>query len=153
MGKSRFEPVTLLASTSFTVAETANSTSVRLLEGINASPGAPGCRAIAFVLDVTDADTNASDTFDVSVQTKLDGTNWLDVVHFTQILGNGSDTLRFVAKVVADLATAEFEIATALGAAAVRNLLGLEWRVKTVLVDGGGAGSPKFDISVVAIPQ
>ena len=70
---------------------------------------------MAFVLDVTAAATEVGDTLDVFVQTKIDGTNWLDVVAFTQVLGNGG-TKRYVAKVSASAAQDDFENGTALTA-------------------------------------
>jgi len=85
------------------------------------------------------------------VQTKIDGTNWLDVAHFTQCLGNGG-ALRYVTKVIASVATAEFENGAALGAAAVRNLLGDEWRVRWTHTDAG-VDNGSFTFSVVACPM
>jgi hypothetical protein len=137
---SLYEPVTLAASA--TVTETGNgSTEVRLPKD---------ARAVAFVLDLTDAKTAAGDKLDVYVQVKLDGVNWVDAVHFTQILGNGSNTLRFFAKVTAAGAEAVFENGTALGAAAVRNLIGLVTRVRWAVVSGD---TPSFTFSAVAIPM
>lgn len=133
--------VTLLASAAQTATNT-GTTAVRL----------PDATAYAFVLDVTNAATDAGDTLDVFIQTKLDGTNWVDVVHFTQVLGNGSNTLRFISKITGDVATAEFNNATALGAAAVRNLIGDEWRVRFAVVDSGDANQT-FTFSVTAIPM
>ena len=92
--------------------------------------------AIAFTLDVTAAATDVGDLLDVYVQTKIDGTNWVDVVHFTQVLGNGG-AKRYMAKIIAGVATAEFENGTALGAAAVRNLMGTEYRVRWTVTDAG----------------
>src|SRR3990167_2186343 len=72
----------------------------------------PMCAAIGFELDVTSAAVGVDDTCDVYVQT-LYGSNWLTVVHFTQILGNGG-AKRYYAKVCSQLAQAEFENGTAL---------------------------------------
>jgi len=46
-------------------------------------------RGARFVLDVTAAATDANDTLDVYVQQAYDGTNYDDVAHFTQVVGNG----------------------------------------------------------------
>lgn len=142
--KKVFDVVTLLASDTRTAAGTVNTSAVKL-------PGAL-VSGMAFVLDVTDADTDAGDTLDVVIQTKLDGTNWTDVVHFTQVLGNGSDTLRFVAKVSATEPQAMFEIGSALAAGSIRHLLGDEWRVSYTIVDSGNANQ-SFTFSVTAIPM
>src|SRR3990167_7236070 len=97
--------------------------------------------AIVFVFDQALAGSAVDDTCDVFVQTKIDGANWVDVVHFTQRLGNGTDALRSVAKIRASAAMTEFENATALGAAAVRDLIGDEWAVRWVIVTGAGTHS------------
>lgn len=137
--KGAFEAVTLLASG----ARTAN--------GNGSAVKMPMAQAYAFVLDQTNAASAVDDTCDVFVQTKLDGTNWVDVVHFTQTLGNGTDALRYITRISAHITTAEFENATALGAAAVRNLIGDEWRVRYAIVTG--AGTHSFTFSVVGIPM
>ena len=105
---------------------------------------------MAFTLDVTAAATDAADTLDVYVQTMLDGANWVDVVHFTQVLGNGG-ALRYISKIVAQIGQAEFEVGTALGAAGIRNLLGDEWRVRYVQADADKDAS--FTFSVTACPM
>ena len=145
MATSIRQAVELLASTTVT-ADSTGTTAVRLLDRI------PNVQGIVFVLDVTDADTNVDDTLDVFVQTKCDGTNWVDVVAFTQLLGNGSDTVRHVGKILASAATTMFENATALTAGNVRHLFGEEWRVRYDFTDGGGAGTAQFVISVTATP-
>ena len=43
-----------------------------------------------FVLNVTAAATEVDDTLDVYIDTSYDGgTTWVNVGHFTQVLGNG----------------------------------------------------------------
>lgn len=103
---------------------------------------------VMFELDVTAAATEAGDTCDVFVQTRIDGTNWLDIVHFAQATGDGGAT-RQIAKIFANVAEAEYEVGTALGAAAVRNILGDEYRVRFVIVEVTGDNS-SFTFSVTA---
>lgn len=148
---SRFEPVTLMASATKTA--TGNSgTGTGGNEGVVVlGQDAREVQAMVFVFNLTDAKTDAVDTLDVFVQTKLGSEAWYDIVHFTQILGNGDDTVTYVAKVTCALATAEYEIATDLGAAAVRNLLGREFRVRWAITDADGDAS--FTFSVVAVPM
>lgn len=112
-------------------------------------PDAPN--AYVFILDVTAAATEVDDTLDVTIQTMVDGTNWIDVVHFTQVLGNGS-AKRYIAKISAESAMTMFENATALSAGAIRNILGNTWRVSWVQVDAGGSAD-SFTFSVVGIPM
>lgn len=140
MSVYQFHPIVLQASTTQTAST--NSSAVRLPDN---------ARAYAFVLDVTAAATAAADTMDVKIQTKLDGTNWLDVIHFAQLAGDGG-AKRYIEKI--EVATGEdgFEAAAALNAGEVRNLLGSHWRVVTTLVDAGGADT-SYTFSVTAIPM
>jgi hypothetical protein len=105
---------------------------------------------MAFVLDVTAATVAADDTLDVKVQCRLDGTNWVDVVSFTQCLGNGGAKRHF-AKIDAGIAQAMFENATGLAAGNVRNLIGEVWRTVHTQADADGDGS--FSFSVTACPM
>ena len=139
--KRDHDATTLLASAARTDTSTGEA-AVRLPGMVN---------GIAFVLDVTAAATEVGDLLDVYIQTKLDGTNWIDVVRFTQVLGNGG-ALRYISKITAAAALTEFENGTGLGAAAVRNLLGDEWRVRFDVTDAG-TDNASFTFSVVACPM
>lgn len=105
-------------------------------------------RVLILQLDLTAAATDAGDTLDVFVQTTVDGTNWVDIHHFTQILGNGG-AKRYYAKVVWDAALTEFENAAALGAAANRAIIGDQYRVRWAITDAGGVNA-SFTFSVRA---
>lgn len=99
--------------------------------------------AVEFQLDLTAAATDVGDTLDVFVQTTLDDLLWVDVVHFSQILGNGGVKL-YRAKLIGVLAETMFENAAALGAAAIRHLLGTQYRVRWVIVDADANASFTF---------
>lgn len=131
--------ITLQASAAKT--ETGNGSAVSF-------PGLPH-NGIIIEFDLTAAATDAGDTLDVYVQTIIDGTNWVDVAHFTQCLGNGG-AKRYFAKILSSTAQAEFENGTALGAAAIRNLVGNEWRVRWAITDAGTANA-SFTFSVIAM--
>lgn len=139
--KKAHDVVALLASTTTAAGavDTAGD-SVRL-------PRPPN--AIVFTLDVTAAATDGTDTLDAKVQTKLDGTNWVDVCSFTQVLGNGG-AKRHIAKILANTAEAMFSNAD-LAAGSVRHLLGDEYRVAYVQVDGDADAT--FTFSVSACPM
>lgn len=128
---------TLLASAARTA--TGVSDSVRL-------PDAPN--GYAFVLDVSAAATEGADTLDLAVQTKLDGTNWVSVVAFTQVTGNGG-VKRHIAKVSSNGAQAMFENAAAFAAGSIRNLVGDEWRCSWAITDSG-TDNASFTFSVTA---
>jgi len=152
MGLIKKQPVHNATDVRASAAVTAdgNGTAVRLWAMVN---------GITFTLDVTDANTDAEDLLDVYVQTKLDGTNWTDVVRFTQVLGDGG-AVRHIGKVTAQLAETMFEVDTALTAGAVRNMLGDDWRVRWDLTEAGppgatsgsGVGLASFTFSVAACP-
>lgn len=135
-----FQPIVLLASETQVVST--NSDPVRLPDNVS---------GIGFVLDVTAAATAAADTMDVKIQTMIDGVNWVDVVHFTQLVGDGG-AKRYIERVSAGGAEGGFENGTPLAAGEVRNLLGPNWRVVTTLVDGGGDDT-SYTLSVMAIPM
>lgn len=105
----------------------------------------------AFVLqcELTAAATDVGDTLDVFVQTTVDGTTWLDAVHFTQMLGNGG-AKRYVSKISAALAQAEYETGTSLSAAAVRHIFGSQWRVRWTITDANANGSFTFSVTANA---
>jgi hypothetical protein len=140
--KKAHDVVVLLASTTTTAGAVDTAGDAVTL------PRAPN--AIVFTLDVTAAATDAGDTLDIKVQTKLDGTNWVDVCSFTQVLGNGG-VKRHIAKILANTAESMFSNAD-LAAGSVRHLMGDEYRVAYVQVDGGGQNAT-LTFSVSACPM
>ena len=139
--KKAHDVVTIASITSVAGAVNANSTGVTLPSSM---------QAVSFVLDVTiPVASDVGDTLDVKVQTMIDGTNWVDVVHFTQVLGNGG-AKRFVAKIMASTAEALFADAV-IAAGTVRHLLGDEWRINYVQVDADSNAS--FVFTVKACPM
>lgn len=140
--KTSADYVTLMASAVETA--TGASTAVRMHSMVN---------AYVFTLDLTNAATDVGDLLDIAIQTKVDGANWVDVCHFTRILGNGSNTQRYGMKVVAGGSQAIYTATTALAAGnAVRNLVGDEWRVRWTIFDAG-ADNATFTFSVTACPM
>lgn len=130
-------PVTLLAST-VTPAGSVTATSAGVLV-------ADQTNAVAFILDVTAAATDTVDTLDVKVQAKADCANWYDVVHFTQVLGDGG-ALRHVAKILAGGSEAMF-LNAVLGAGSVRHILAEQYRVTYTQVDGDNDASFTFEVT------
>ena len=98
------EATTLLASANRTATGTGDA--VRLQSMVN---------GFAFTLNVTDTALAAGDLLDVFIQTKPDGTNWMDVVHFTQVAGNET-AVRHIGKVAAEQAETTFDASAALAA-------------------------------------
>lgn len=96
-------------------------------------------------LELTAAATDVGDTLDVFIQTTVDGTTWLDIVHFTQMLGNGG-AKRYIAKTNAAQPLTMIETGTALAAAAVRNLFGDQYRVRWAITDADADCSFTFSV-------
>lgn len=138
---------TLMPSITLTNTASGNSQTPQTVSGVNVAPVAlkDPWNCVQFVLDVTAAATSSGDTLDVTIQTLL-GSFWVDVVHMTQVLGNGGP-IRILAKLANANALAMFSNATALTAGNMRDLIGDQWAVKWSL---GGSGS--FTFSVTAIP-
>ena len=111
-------------------------------------------RGMVFTLDVTAAGTLVGDTLDVKIQTKLDGTNWEDVCHFTQVAGNGG-AKRFYFNIYGGVSyflggAAEFAGGEALGPGNFRSIFGDEWRAVWTVVNGGGTHSFTFAVKALA---
>lgn len=102
--------------------------------------------AVSVTMNVTAAATSAADTLDVFVQTKIRN-NWLDIMHFPQLTGNGG-TKQYTQKCLAGAAEGSFEHGSALGASAVRNLLGDEYRARWSAVDANGNAEWTFSMAI-----
>jgi len=107
-----------------------------------------------FLLEVTAAAAAGGDTLDVFVQTTFDpapqaSSVWIDIVHFAQIIGTATPPKRYIDKVIANQAQAEFENGSALAASGVRHIFGDAYRVKVTVVDGGAHGQ-SFTFSVTS---
>lgn len=109
-------------------------------------------RYARFVLDVTAAGTLAADTLDVFVQQSIDGgVTYDDVVHFTQVLGNGG-AVKHIAEWQSNI-TPEADLhAPADGTFAVGvrqgGLLTPPLRAKWTIVNGGGTHAFTFSITM-----
>ena len=143
IAKSQDDATTVASVTTTVGAKNAVTTTAVKLPGM--------VNGIVFVLDVTAAATAAGDTLDVAVQTLVDGTNYVDVVAFTQVLGNGG-AKRHIGKVTGDAALTMFEGGAALAAGSVRGILGDAWRVKYTQVDDGDQNAI-FTFKVTALPM
>lgn len=106
--------------------------------------------AAVFQLDVTAAATAAGDTLDVYIQHTVDGTNYDDFVHFTQVLGDGG-AKRFLARWNSLGAAPESELGAAqdaaMSAGVLQQPISRTWRVKWVIAS---ASDPAFTFSVTA---
>ena len=109
-----------------------------------------GYAAMVFILDVTAAATDVGDTLNVFIQTKGHIAEWLDVAHFTEVLGNGG-AKTFVTKIETGTAVSEYETGTALAAAAARDIMGDTYRVRWDIVDSDADGSFTFSVTYIGM--
>lgn len=143
MGSSIGEAITLLAS----AAQTATSSGETAVNVQDVRPRKPV--GWLFCLDVTAAATDAGDLLDVYVQTQI-GDNWVDILRFTQVLGNGGAKRFFESIVVED--DEAFDNASAIAAGDARSLFGPNFRVRFAITDAG-TDNASFTFSVTATPQ
>ncbi len=131
--------------------ETLAASAARVASGSGESFAFPGSIAgLALTLDVTAA-ASTGDLLDVYVQTKIDGTNWLDICRFTQV-GGTSTGIRHIDKIHANGAFAA-DASSALAAGQQRDLLGNPYRARWVITDSATAGNVSFSFSVHAQPM
>ena len=105
-----------------------------------------GWRRLWLSLDVDAAADDALDTLDVFVQTTIDGVNWIDIAHFTQVAGNDSPGTHVLKISMLDALT-EFEASASLAAGATRSLFGSRYRVRWEIVDNSGDASFTFSVT------
>ena len=99
--------------------------------------------------------TDIGDTCDVYVDVSPDsGTTWLNAIHFTQALGNGTDAASEYAVLYANTPGTSIVVATADAAStAVRpTLFGNQIRARWIIVNSGTADA-SFTFAVKAILQ
>ncbi|MEK7992897.1 MAG: hypothetical protein AAB403_03735 [Planctomycetota bacterium] len=104
-------------------------------------------------LDVTAAATEVGDTLDVYVDMAIDdGTKWHNLIHFTQVVGNGG-AKTFIACIKNDNpgASAVFATTSDAAAGATRQIgFGDRIRFRTVTVDATTTGNLSFTYSLKA---
>ena len=136
---------TLANLTAETTTAGANSTAVNL--------GGYWRRAVV-VLDHTVSGLDAADTLDVYVDVSLDGSKWINAVHFTQKAGNAAASTEFAILDPSSPGTATVVATSDANAAAVRpSVFGLQMRERHVIVNGAGGNAPAHTYSVKAYTQ
>jgi len=118
--------------------------------GTGTAVAAPGGRigAMQFIFDLTSAASTGSDTLDVYVETTLDGTNWIEIVHFAQVTGSAT-TYQMAGKIVAGLKEDLFTTSATLAASAHRDLFGSQYRAKWTITDDSGSASFAFTVNML----
>ena len=125
--------VTLRASAEIATATTQNGTAVKLQRKYS---------ELVAVLDATAVATDADDTLNVYIDTSFDGgTSWVNIGHFTEILGNGG-AKKFIMSFKANPIAASNSVpfgSDQSAAAALQIGFGDRIRYRAVTVDPTGA--------------
>lgn len=93
-----------------------------------------------WILNVTAAATEVTDTLDVYIDTLFGASTWINIAHFTQVLGNGGAKSFFTVTVPANMLTTD-AVTTDCAVGVARGVVGSQFRGRYVEVDGGGAAS------------
>lgn len=112
-------------------------------------PNLRAVKAAVLLLDVTAAAQLVGDTLDVYLQGSVDGSSWNDILHVTQVLGNGG-AKKYEARWFRDMAP-ETELGALLDKAMTEGVLQgpqavSNWRLAWV-VAGGANKSFTFSVS------
>ena len=99
-----------------------------------------------WLLNVTSAAAAAGDTLDVYVDTNVNDT-WINVAHFTQVLGNGGAKKYFTVTIPTNMTTTD-SATTDCAVGVARGVVGSQFRGRYVIVDGGAHGE-EFSFTVV----
>lgn len=106
---------------------------------IEYQPQSLGVPVFAFgELDVTAGGADSSDKLNVYIQVMLKSGDWIDVMHFTEVLGD-APAKRHVCKIAAAVAETTFEASASLASGAVRNILTDRWRCRWAVTNGNAA--------------
>lgn len=110
------------------------------------------CKQAIFVYDVTVASTGTADALNVYIQSSPDGTNWVDVVSFSQTTGSAAlqRVARWTATAAAPTTPEEALQSSALTAGSVaQGPGGRLWRVRSVVSDTSPTGDSSWTFSVI----
>ena len=106
------------------------------------------------LLDITASATDAADTLDVYVDVSLDGSTWLNAIHFTQQAGDGAAAKEYAVLDPSSPGTATIAVTSDAASGAVRpSLFGPQMRARWVIADAGTPGDQSHTFSVVAYAQ
>jgi len=110
-------------------------------------------RRAQLVLNVTSSGVDAGDTLDVYVDVSPDGgVSWLNAVHFAQQAGTGAAKKELATLDPAAPGTSTIAATSDCAAGAVRPAaFGTQMRVRYVIVNGAGGGTPAHNFSVKAL--
>jgi hypothetical protein len=137
----------------YTLADLTTATTTAGTNGTAQFIGGYWDRAV-IVLDHTASGVDAPDTLDVYVDLSLDGTIWVNAVHFASKAGNAAASSEFAILDHAIPGTATIVSTSDAAVSTVRPyVFGLQIRARYVIVNGAGGNAPDHDFSVKAYVQ
>jgi len=105
-------------------------------------------------LDITASATEAGDTLDVYLDVSLDGSTWLNAVHFPQQAGNGAAAKYFAVLDPSSPGTSTVAVSSDASAGTVRPALwGPYLRARWAIADVTTVGNASHTFSLVAYVQ
>jgi len=104
-----------------------------------------------WILACTDVKTDAGDTLDVYIDTLFGTATWINIAHFTQIIGTDADTTsRFCVTVPANMLTTDL-VTTDCAAGVARGVVGSQFRARWTMVDADGDGNFTWSLTGYAL--
>jgi hypothetical protein len=107
-----------------------------------------GFGQLVVVLDVTAALAAGGDTLDVYLDSSIDGAIWVNIAHYTQVVGGGG-AKRFVSIHPRSGTATITDVTTDLVAGNLRSFIGSHLRVRETVVNAG-AGAQSFTYGMTA---
>lgn len=110
-------------------------------------------RRFIWLLSITASATDAGDTLDVYIDCSIDGTTWINAVHFTQQAGNGAAVKQVAVLDPANPGASVIAVTSDAAAGAVRPaLFGAYWRARWAVADSGdGNSAHTFSVTGYAV--
>ena len=110
-------------------------------------------RRFIVLLDITNKDTEVDDTLDVYIDCLVDGTTWVNAVHFTQALGTGAAAKEVAILDATNPGATVLAVTTDAASGVVRpGVFGSQMRARWTVVDpGAGAASFTFAVTGYAL--
>jgi hypothetical protein len=134
----------------------ANLTAATTTAGTNSTAAVIGgyWRRAIIVLDHTASGVDAADTLDVYVDVSIDGSKWVNAVHFAQKAGNAAASTEFAILDPSNPGTATVVATSDNAVSTVRpSAFGMQMRERHVIVNGAGGNAPSHTYSVKAFVQ
>jgi hypothetical protein len=111
-------------------------------------------RRWVILCDITASATDAGDTLNCYVDVSLDGSKWLNAVHFTQQAGDGSARSEYAILDASAPGAVVINVTSDAASGVTRpSAWGLFMRARWVIVEAGGNANASHTFSITAVGQ